>query len=44
VFATAGTDTNGIADHLFSALVIMALANTFLMPVVLRFILRRHGG
>ncbi len=43
VFATAGTDANGIADHLFSALVIMALVNTFLMPVVLRFILRRHG-
>ncbi len=44
VFATAGTDANGIADHLFSALVIMALANTFLMPVALRFVLRRHGG
>jgi hypothetical protein len=44
VFTTAATDANGIVGHLFSDLVILALANTFLMPVALRFVLRRHGG
>jgi hypothetical protein len=32
-----------VVRHLFSALVIMALANTFLMPLALRAALRRQG-
>ena len=32
-----------IVRYLFSALVIMALANTFLMPLALRAVLRRQG-
>jgi Kef-type K+ transport system membrane component KefB len=42
VFA-AGEGDGAFVRHLFSALVIMALANTFLMPVTLRAVLRRQG-
>jgi Kef-type K+ transport system membrane component KefB len=40
VFA-AGDGDPAVVRYLFSALVIMALANTFLMPVALRAVLRR---
>jgi len=43
VFAAA-VDDAPIVRHLFSALVIMALANTFAMPIALRAVLRRHGA
>ena len=43
VFATEEGDS-AIVRYLFSALVIMALANTFLMPVALRVILRRQDS
>ena len=36
-----GNTTDPIAHHLFSALILMALVNTALAPVVLRFMLRR---
>jgi Kef-type K+ transport system membrane component KefB len=42
VFAV-GEGDSAVARYLFSALVIMALANTFLMPVALRAVLRRQG-
>jgi Kef-type K+ transport system membrane component KefB len=42
VFAVADGDS-AIVRYLFSALVIMALANTFLMPLALRAVLRRRG-
>ena len=42
LFPTAGPGASAIVGHLFSALVIMALANTLFMPVALRFVLRRH--
>jgi Kef-type K+ transport system membrane component KefB len=43
VFAV-GEGDSAVARYLFSALVIMALANTFLMPVALRAVLRRQGS
>jgi Kef-type K+ transport system membrane component KefB len=43
VFDVAGADDSLIVRHLFSALVIMALANTFLMPIALRAALRRQA-
>jgi Kef-type K+ transport system membrane component KefB len=42
VFAVADGDA-AVVRYLFSALVIMALANTFLMPLALRAVLRRQG-
>ena len=42
VFAVADGDA-AVVRHLFSALVIMALANTFLMPLALRAALRRES-
>ena len=42
LFSPVNPGDSEIVDHLFSALVIMALANTLLMPMVLRFILRRR--
>ncbi len=35
-----GETTDPVAQHLFSALILMALANTVLAPLVLRFLLR----
>jgi Kef-type K+ transport system membrane component KefB len=43
VFEAAGSADSMIVQHLFSALVIMALANTLLMPLALRAALRRPG-
>lgn len=37
-----GGTTDPVAKHLFSALILMALANTVLAPLVLRFLLRSH--
>jgi Kef-type K+ transport system membrane component KefB len=42
VFAVADGDA-AVVRYLFSGLVIMALANTFLMPLALRAALRRQG-
>ncbi len=42
VFAVVEPGDSPVADNLFSALVIMALANTFFMPVALRATLRRR--
>ena len=42
LFSGEGQVEPGVTGHLFSALVIMALVNTFLMPIVLRIVLRRH--
>lgn len=38
-----GGTTDPVAQHLFSALILMALANTVLAPLVLRFLLRSHS-
>jgi Kef-type K+ transport system membrane component KefB len=44
VFAVAGPGAPGVVPYLFSALVIMALANTLIMPMALRAVLRRRAG
>ena len=38
-----GGTTDPVAQHLFSALILMALANTVLAPLVLRFLLRSRS-
>ena len=38
-----GETTDPVAQHLFSALILMALANTVLAPLVLRFLLRSRS-
>jgi len=38
-----GGTTDPVAQHLFSALILMALANTVLAPLVLRLLLRSRG-